>query len=99
MVRNALEETVADISVVRGGLRLSVTHGRAAVGPATMSVERPVVLVVGIADGELIVERVIDPEKPSPDVDLVIVVRTPPEAVGPQLVAVERRDVGNHKGC
>src|SRR6202795_3241722 len=40
----------------------------------------------------------IDSEKKRSDIDLVIVVRVAVKAVGPQRVAVERRDVGNHKG-
>src|ERR1700674_6081075 len=98
MVGDALEESLADVSVVRRRIRLSVMHCGAALRSATVSGARPVVLVVGIADREFIVKRMIDSEKPGSDVDLVIVVRVPAKAVGPQRVAVERRDVGNHKG-
>src|SRR2546421_2497053 len=98
MVGDALEESLADVCVVLGRIRLSVMHCCTALRPATVSGAWPVVLVVGVTHGEFIVKRVIDSEKPRPDVDLVIVVRTPAEAVGLQLIAVERRDVGNRKG-
>ena len=98
MVGDALEESLADVRVVRRRIRLSVMHCGAALRPATVSRPRPIVLVVGIADREFVVERMIDTEQPSSDVDLVIVVRVPAKAVGPQRVTVERRDVGNRKG-
>src|SRR5882762_1408913 len=109
MVGDALEESLANISVVRRGIRLSVVHRGAALRPAAVSGARPVVLVIGIADREFAVERVIDAEQPSSDVDLVIVVRVPAKAVGPHTSSevsgciwadrpIECRDVGNRKG-
>src|SRR6266404_5269629 len=74
MVGDALEESLPDISVVLGRFRLSVMHRGAALRSAAVRGTRPVVLVVGIADGELAVERMIDSEEPSSHVNLVVVV-------------------------
>src|SRR6266481_182826 len=74
MVGDALEESLADVSVVFGRLRLPVIHRGASLWPTAVSGTRPVVLVVGIADGELAVERMIDSEEPSSHVNLVVVV-------------------------
>src|SRR5258707_653078 len=76
MVGDALEEALADIRIVRGRIRLSVMRRGAALRPAAVRSARPVVLIVGVADGELTVKCVIYSEKPSSDVDLVVVVRT-----------------------
>ena len=81
MVGNALEESLADVGIVCRGIRLSIVHRGAALRPAAVSGARPVVLVVGVADGELTVERVIDSEKPGSDVNLVIIVRTSAKTV------------------
>ena len=110
MVGDALEESLSDVGVVRGRIRLPVMHGGAALRTTAVSGARPVVLVIGIADGELTVECMIDTEQPSSYVNFVIVVRVPAKAVGPHTCsevsgcvwadcAVERRDVGNRKGC
>src|SRR5258708_7956561 len=97
MVGDALEEALADIRIVRGRVGLSVMHCRAALWSATVSCARPVVLIVGIADREFTVECVIDSEKPSPNVDLIVVVRAAAKAVLLQLVAVQCRNIGNRK--
>src|SRR5882762_9033775 len=95
MVGDALEESLADVSVVFGRLRLPVIHRVASLWPTAVSRARPVILIVGVADRELTVERVIDSEEPGPHVYLVVVVRVPAKAVLPQRVAVQRRNVLN----
>ena len=48
--------------------------GGATLRTATVRRPRPVVLIVRIANGKLAVERVVDAEQPSSDVNLVVVV-------------------------
>ena len=72
-------------------------QGVAALRPATVRDARPVVLVVGIADGELVVEGVIDSEEPGPHIDLVVVVRAPAKTIHRERVAVRCWDIGNHE--
>src|SRR5712672_1186155 len=74
MVGDALEKSLADVSVVFGRLRLPVIHRGASLWPTAVSGTRSIILIVGIADRELAVERVIDSEQPSPHVYLVVVV-------------------------
>src|SRR5438876_9094273 len=81
MIGDALEESLAYVSVVLGRIRLSIMYRGTSPRPATVSRARPVILVVGVADGEFIIERVIDAEKPGSNVDLVIVIGAPAEAV------------------
>src|SRR5882757_10733002 len=88
MVGDALEESLPDVSVVFRRLRLPVIHGGASLWPTAVSGTRSVILIVGIADRELAVERVIDSEQPGPHIDLVIVVRAAAKPILLQLVAV-----------
>ena len=60
MVGDALEESLADVSVVRRRIRLSVMHCGAALRSATVSGARPVILIVRIADREFIVPMADD---------------------------------------
>src|SRR5258707_12907975 len=95
MFGDALEEALADIRIVRGRIRLSVMRRDATLRPAAVRSARPVVLIVGVAVGELTVKSVIYSEKPSTDVDLVVVVRVASKTVPFQRVAFTYRHAGN----
>src|SRR5436309_16061324 len=78
---DALEESLADVSVVLGRIRLSIMYRGASPRPTTVSRARPVILVVGVGDREFIIKRVINAENPGSNVDLVMVIGAPAEAV------------------
>ena len=97
MVCDTLEKALPNVRIIRGGICLPVVQRVAAIRSAAVRDARPVVLIIGVADGELIVERMIDSEKPRPHVDFVVVVRTPAKTVYGQSIAVRRRDNRRHE--
>src|SRR5271167_2755511 len=99
VVGDELVEPLAQVSVVRGGVSLTVILGVATLRAAAVRGSGAMVLVVGVAQGEFIVERVVNPEQKRSDIDFVIVVRSSSILVRrEERVAVEgRNESSNHR--
>ena len=63
------------------------------------------ILVIGVLDGKLVVEVMVESEQPCPDIDLIVVVRVSAEsvrehsAVLKDRLAIKSWDVRNHCSC
>src|SRR5256884_8410627 len=97
MVGDALEEALANVGVVRRGVGFSVMNRVAALRSAAVGNTWAVVLIVGVADREFAIERMIDSEEPRPHMDLVVVVRSPAKTVHGQSIPIRIGDQGSHE--
>ena len=74
MVRDALEKPLANVRVVRSGICFPIMQGVAALRAAAVRNAWPVVLIIGVADREFAAKRMVNSEKPSSHMNLIIVV-------------------------
>src|SRR5256884_2683424 len=75
----------------------SVMNRVAALRSAAVGNTWAVVLIVGVADREFAIERMIDSEEPRPHMDLVVVVRSPAKTVHGQSIPIRIGDQGSHE--